>query len=935
MVSKVVKSLGVLYLAYLAFVILLVLPALNTLPHWYVKETFGRQLHTELVLFNPFTFSAEIRGAALPERDGSPFAEVKIARVNLSLASLWQPGWVFDEMLVEDLYLHIRQTAPGTFNFSDMLEAIPPSPPSSDDEEGLPGLTVHQLRIGARRIALSDEAREKPFSTHYDGLDIAVKELSTIIEEGKPYQISVAAESGGMLNWTGTVSIPQSRSEGQLSLEQLSLAPFWRFAEPWLNLELKQGYLNLSGNYRLGWSEDFSYAIDDGALAVRDLDLLPKNPADLPDTSLSLKALTVSDITIDSQEQHAEIGVIQAEGPAIAGWMEEERISLQELFAVSLPESEPEPVNDQPEAAWTASLGQIGLSGGGIRWLSPFTEPRQLLVSPLEAHFEKMNWPLAGESPMSLNLAVNGEAKLGIEGALALGPGDGTLKYNLEQLPLAWFNPNLPTALNGKLTGGHAGVNGEITLAGFIPSVIALSGAIKDFSGEIAGEEESITSWKAVRLKELLVNLEQREISLAQVIIDNYQGRIHIAEDGSVNASKVWQEEVGERAEELVEELDLDQPWRFSLPEVYVSDSAVDFMDESLPIPFRTVIGDLRGEVLGISSDPTAEARVEMKGSVDGYAPVVLNGTAVPFGEPPALDLALGFNGVDLSLLSPYSSTYAGHAIDRGLLNLDLQYALDKGHLEGNNKVVISQLKLGEKINSDKALDLPLELALALLTDANGVIDLAVPISGDVDDPEFGLGSVISKAFINLITKAVTAPFSLLANLVGAEEDLQRLNFSSGSAELRENTLVKLDQLTLALQQRPGLTLVVMGRLNREADTERLQITALREQLLAAGLTPAQIENKEQPLLDEVERRYRKLDLPGDLPSPPLQYDAVRQTIPVSDKALLELVEARAVAIKTYLVNEKGLAADRVAIEQSTLEDEAHQFSGVELGLES
>ncbi len=365
-----------------------------------------------------------------------------------------------------------------------------------------------------------------------------------------------------------------------------------------------------------------------------------------------------------------------------------------------------------------------------------------------------------------------------------------------------------------------------------------------------------------------------------------------------------------------------------------MSDSAIDFEDKSLPLPFRTVIGGLEGEVLGISSDPGAEASVDMKGSVDGYAPVVLSGTAAPFGEPPALDLALSFDGVDLSLLTPYSGTYAGYAIERGLLNLDLAYSLDQGRLEGNNALVIRQLKLGDKIDSDRAVDLPLELALALLTDASGVIDLAVPVSGDVDDPDFGLGSVIGKAFVNIITKAVTAPFSLLANLVGAEEDLQRLNFASGSASLSDSTRTKLDQLAEALAQRPKLSLVVLGRLNPAADREALQGAALRESMLASGLSPGQIADKEQAYFDELERRYRELGTGGDLPSAPQQYKAVRDAVALGERDLAELIEARAVAIKTYLVNDKGMAADRIAIEQSSPDDEAHLFSGAELDLE-
>ena len=164
-------------------------------------------------------------------------------------------------------------------------------------------------------------------------------------------------------------------------------------------------------------------------------------------------------------------------------------------------------------------------------------------------------------------------------------------------------------------------------------------------------------------------------------------------------------------------------------------------MDQSLPIQFRTVIGDLEGEVLNLSSDPASPATVDLHGSVDGYAPVTLSGAVTPMADPTNLDLTLVFDGVDMALLSPYSGTYAGYVIDRGLLDLNLHYSLKDNHLQGDNAIRVEKLKLGEKMSSDKAVDLPLELALAILTDSNGDIDMQVPVTGDVNNPRFDLSN--------------------------------------------------------------------------------------------------------------------------------------------------------------------------------------------------
>jgi hypothetical protein len=325
-----------------------------------------------------------------------------------------------------------------------------------------------------------------------------------------------------------------------------------------------------------------------------------------------------------------------------------------------------------------------------------------------------------------------------------------------------------------------------------------------------------------------------------------------------------------------------------------------------------------------------------MKGSVDGYAPVALKGSAQPFSEPIALDLSLTFDGVDLALLTPYSSTYAGYAIERGLLNLHLKYVLQNNEMQGHNEVLIDQLKLGEKVDSDKALDIPLKLGLALLTDSNGVIDMKVPVTGNVDDPAFDVSSVIFKAFLNIITKAVTAPFNLLANLVGSEEDLQRVNFASGSAQLNDAGKAKLDQLTAALTQRPGLTLVITGRLNIPTDREHLQKSALREQLLAGGLAPAELDSKGRAWEKAIAERYKALATSTGQAAeitPNDQYLMVVHGIDVGDARMLELAEQRAVTVKSYLVNEAKLHADRAVVEKTTLDDEANIFSGVELGM--
>jgi hypothetical protein len=938
-VKKFIRILGIFYLIYLAIVLVIITPALNLLPAWAVEKYLGRQLHSEFTYFNPFTLSLEVGKTELPEHDGARFVGLEHATINLSTASLWSGAWVFDKIGIKQLYVHVRELEDGTFNFSDML---PPEDPAAPEEQpaGIPPVTIDLLDFNSQQLVYSTEARETPSSTHLNDLTIRIEGLSTVLEEGKPYSLDATGENGGQLHWEGVVSIPGEYSKGSLALTDIQLIPFWRFVEQWVAFTLEDGTLSVEGQYEVNWGDTLKYRVADGEFRLDQIDLKPRSTEELPDTALALGSLKLSGIDLDGTRQHVEVESLEIGQLGVSGWSEGEQVSLVDLFAMNFPENaadtsapaDDDATGEQPE--WTAGLGSFSLADSSLRWRSQYTDPAQLEVTPLEFTATAIKWPLQGDTALTLQLTINGETSASAEGSLDLGSGMGSLAYQLQALPLPWFNPNLPAALNAKLTGGELQVKGELALAEFAPTTIAMDGSITGFAAKVSQAETSLTSWETVRWENLLIDMQKHDVTLAKLSIDNYAGRIHINKDGSINASNIWKEEVGEQADEVAEEMAEGEPWTVNIPLIHITDSEIDFMDESLPIAFRTVIGELNGDIKNISSDTGVKTDVDIKGSVDGYAPVSLAGTAQPLRTPPAIDLLLTFDGVDMALLSPYSGTYAGYAIERGVLNLDLNYAMEENQLKGKNKIVIEQMKLGEKIESEKAVDLPLELALALLTDSNGVIDMDIPVSGDVNDPEFSVGSVVMGALFNLITKAVTSPFTLLASLVDTEEDLQRLNFKSGSSELESSTREKLDNLSAALAARPELNLAITGRLQIDADRERMQKNRLQAELVAAGLSEQEASSKGLAWEQAIVERYQALS-PGETEQTVReQYLKLALEIPIADTDLLALASDRAIAVKTYLVNDAGLSPERAAISKSNLDPEKNLYSGVELEID-
>lgn len=952
--NKLFRYAGIAYLVYLGLALLIVTPLLNFLPHKYVRDNYDRELDTRFVWFNPFSLSLDIHEGALPETSGEPFVSLDKASVNLSLASLWQEGIVFDRIQLAGLEAHVQRLDAERFNFSDFVPAGEEEPATAEavpDAAPL-GVTIGDLDLTANAIKVTDLHRDEPFSTQWENLEIHAVDFSTVLREGKPYRLTLSDEAGGSLLWEGNVSVAEGASDGKLTLQGLRLLPLWRFAKPWVQFEVHDGLLDAAVPYQVSWAGELAYSIAGGQVSLRQLDLRPKAGVDLPDTAVSLAGLSIDDVGVESTTTAARVGRVALDGLDIAGFSEGASVSLQTLFTPQLPETDPvDPASSDQPAAWTAQVGRIELNNSAVQWRSEFTNPPTARVSNINIAVDNVSWPLAGESTIALTTTLNDTAAVTADGTADLGTGAADIQYTLSKLSLPWFNPALPDAFKAQLTGGEVSSEGSVSLADFTPASAGLGATISGFGMRQNDAEQQFTGWDKLSLEGLALDFTGQGVVLQKLTVDALQGRVHIAKDGSLNTSNLWQPDDDAAGEETtaqaapapasdtgpdVDEGDSAEPWSIDIPTVQLRKAAIDFQDDSLPIEFRTLVGDLSGFIEGLSSDPQRSAKVDIKGSVDGYAPVSLAGTLNALASPPALDLTLRFDGVDLARVTPYSGTYAGYAIDRGLLDLDLAYTLKDNRLVGKNQVVIDQLKLGESVQSDKALDIPLKLGISLLTNASGVIDMKIPVSGNIDDPSFKLSSVIASAFVNLITKAVTAPFSLLANLVSSDEDLQHITFPPGGTTLSDASVGKLAQLADALKQRPALSLAVVGQVHSTEDRQALQNAALTQALLAGGLSQSSIDNRDEAWAAAISaRNAQPVNAAGEPLTLQEQLQQALAAFAIDDAALLSLAEARATAVKSYLLNDAGLAPDRAVIEKAALEDQERDFNGVELLLEN
>jgi hypothetical protein len=246
-----------------------------------------------------------------------------------------------------------------------------------------------------------------------------------------------------------------------------------------------------------------------------------------------------------------------------------------------------------------------------------------------------------------------------------------------------------------------------------------------------------------------------------------------------------------------------------SIGAVRIVNGAANFADFWIQPNYAVNLQNMNGSILGLSSDPKSRARVEFEGKVDRYAPANIAGEINLLSAALYTDLKVSFKGVEMTSVTPYSGRFAGYKIEKGKLSIDVAYLVENRTLTAKQRFVIDQLELGERVESEDAIRLPLKLAVALLKDSNGVIDIELPMTGSLDDPKFRMGPLIWKAFVGLITKAATAPFKLLGSLFGGGEEMNIIEFDGGSAALDAAAQEKIVSINKALTARPGLQLEV------------------------------------------------------------------------------------------------------------------------------
>jgi hypothetical protein len=336
--------------------------------------------------------------------------------------------------------------------------------------------------------------------------------------------------------------------------------------------------------------------------------------------------------------------------------------------------------------------------------------------------------------------------------------------------------------------------------------------------------QEFIT-WDRLKLTGIEYSSDPARLRIATVAANAPYARLIIAPDQSINVSKVLSAPGGSQPAPIQTVDKGEGPraapppaMRMSIGAVRIVNGAANFADYWIQPNYAVNLQNMNGSILGLSSDPKSRAQVEFEGKVDRYAPAKISGVLNLLSAALYTDIKVSFKGVEMTSVTPYSGRFAGYKIEKGKLSIDVSYLVENRTLTAKQRFVIDQLELGERVESADAVHLPLKLAVALLKDGDGVIDIELPMSGSLDDPQFRMGPLIWKAFVGLLSKAATAPFKLLGSLFGGGEEMNLIEFDAGSAALDPAAQEKVASIIKALTARPGLQLEVPTTWSPELD---------------------------------------------------------------------------------------------------------------------
>ncbi|MDF1821441.1 MAG: DUF748 domain-containing protein [Alcanivoracaceae bacterium] len=958
-----------------------------------LSEASGRDVDLERVVFNPLGLTLTLENFALRDADGTEFVAFDRLYTDFELSSLFRLSWHFDVLELDRPRINISQTGPRDFNFDDIVaRALADSgeAPQTDEGAGIPAFSISELVLSAGDFRFRDMTRGEPQELVMDDLNFEILDFSTRSDgaDGNNYSLAITSPEGGRFEWSGSMSVEPLILNGRLEMAGLELPPFADFYREKLRFDIPEGQLDIATNYSVDLSgEEVLVTLVDGSVRLRDFRV--RQPG-LEQDTLTLPELTIQGVALNSTEQALAIDSLTLREPALMARQTSAGIDLAGLFdppadagtveadtgeadtvadsaagaqeeaqdTVQEETSEPGPADagtaptdtpSQPVAsAWQVALARMDLQQGRVTFREDnLREPAEVLITPINLVMENLLWGREGEFTYEGDATIAGQGALAYSGAGQLQPLRVDLTLTASDVGLLPLEPWLREQARLDLAGGQVSAEISATVKDEQGNIQVTGG------GQVSGREISVLELdgapllqlQAFDLADISVDVAARELAVRRTDVSGLAIETVIDEQGRHVADRVVipvaaPVKVGETPQ-----------WRIRLGDVRLKDSSLAMQDLSMSPDFSFGLYELNGRLRSVDTRSQSPSQLSLSASVDRYAPLRVDGALKLATEAPYGDLDISLENYEMTSLTPYTGLYVGHEVTSGQLGLSMRMTLEGMLLDSRTELRAQNFYLGEKVESEEAIKAPVKLGLAVLRNRDGLIQLPVKASGDLSDPSVSVRGIILKALGNILVKAATSPFSMLAAMAGGD-DLDMVPFPAGAATPSDQGRSRLNALVKVLAERPTLQMQLAGTWTRE-DSEALarqdQVAALWGDDWDSLDTAVDSWNFRR----KVRNAYRELTGEDAYALAQIADDAdgeardayEREVARAAFKALVQrgadnmagdrlqaLAAQRSQAAKAWLVQEGGVDSGRLFLQSEALRDQA-PVSGVQVGL--
>ena len=870
-------SLAALLVLYTAFGFLLVPKLVRSQIEDFSAQHYGRKPSMGEISFNPFTFALEIHDFDFKDSKAEPLLSFKRLLVNLDIASLWRRGLSLHVIELENPRGLVKVRADGSLNLAELTAPFAKQPAPAQQKEEPARLFIDRFQLINGAFEFEDHARATPFRARLTPVNFELLDFGTTGDSGNAYSLQATSTAGERFRWSGHFGITPLSSHGDFELGAVQARTLWSYLQESLGFEVPSGVVDVKGSYQFAATEpQYTLNLKLAGVNVGDLGIRPRGGAE---DWVHLATLAINDTDVDIARRQVTLGsVVVTNGKVLARRDSQGNFNLLELTkppnaAVAVP---PDPsasaakaeAPSTDDASWIINAPDIRVESLAVDLDDQYVKPAaQFTLSPVNLALRGFSTASGQPLELSADLALNTGGRLEFQGSREAGGETYAGKARLEGLNLAALQPYVGTYTQMTLLSGILDADVD---AQFEPDAWRLDGNLRSAKLHTVDNamREDFVKWERLEINGIQYRSKPESLRVATIAARGPYVRLIIAPDQTTNISKVLtMPATAPGPVQTVRAVSdrptgVQQPMAMRIGNVRIQDGSANFADFWITPNYAVSLQQLGGNISGLSSQKDSRAKVELKGKIDRYAPVEIGGELNLLSASLFTDVRVKFAGVELTSVTPYSGRFAGYRIEKGKLSVDVRYQVENRQLNAEQRFIVDQLTLGERVDSPDAVKLPLRLAVALLKDRNGVIDLGLPVSGSLDDPKFRLGPIIWKAFVGLLTNIATSPFKLLGGMFGGGEDVNLIDFSAGSARLDSAATEKIDSLRRALHERPSLALEVPACWSPDADYEALAVAQIEQKLAALAEKDGKNKRKDgdaTPPLDDPAQRFELL----------------------------------------------------------------------------